>query len=176
MVINNYESKSRENHKLIGRINKIRWNNRHFTMTPDFYTVGYAGRNTRELLTLLQQNHVATLVDVRYFPISRYRPEFSKKNLSDFLITAGIEYVHRSDWGVPKDIRAFSFNTTDRDTIWKWYDEYILPKIIKRNMDDFFNTMTHPIALMCVEYDPTECHRHRISLGLEKIGLRGLDL
>jgi hypothetical protein len=29
---------------------------------------------------------------------------------------------------------------------------------------------------MCVEIDPHECHRHRLSAALERKGLRGFDL
>jgi hypothetical protein len=29
---------------------------------------------------------------------------------------------------------------------------------------------------MCTELDPQECHRHRLCLALEHMGLRGFDL
>jgi hypothetical protein len=34
----------------------------------------------------------------------------------------------------------------------------------------------HPVAMMCMECDPEECHRHRIFNALECQGLRGFDL
>jgi hypothetical protein len=37
-------------------------------------------------------------------------------------------------------------------------------------------TATTPVAMMCMECDPTECHRHRIFIALEEQGLRGFDL
>ena len=33
-----------------------------------------------------------------------------------------------------------------------------------------------PLALMCVELDPHECHRHRLCLALERAGYRSFDL
>ena len=39
-----------------------------------------------------------------------------------------------------------------------------------------FGVADHPVAFMCVELDPTACHRHRLSLALEEQGLRGFDL
>ena len=44
------------------------------------------------------------------------------------------------------------------------------------NLHHFLNSVDHPAALMCVETDPTECHRHRLCIALEGLGLRGFDL
>lgn len=158
------------------RQSKIDWNAKHCTSTPDFYTIGYSGRTIEEFIKVLKDAGVATLVDIRFMPVSQFKPEFSKNNLKKALESQSINYIHQPDWGVPRDIRAFSIGEANRDSIWAWYDENVLPTIAKPNLDDFFNSMEHPIALMCVEYDPTECHRHRICLGLEKLGLIGCDL
>lgn len=155
---------------------KLSWNSEHCTSAPDFYTIGYSGRTINDFIDVLRNAGVATLVDIRFAPVSRFKPEFSKNNLKRSLENNGIAYLHRSDWGVPRDIRAFSIGKGTRDDIWTWYDSYVLPKVVKRNLDEFFNSMEHPIALMCVEYDPTQCHRHRIFLALERVGLRGCDL
>lgn len=154
---------------------KLSWNLEHCTSEPDFYTTGYSGRSINEIIDKLKMVGIATLVDIRFTPVSRFRPEFSKKNLKGFLETAGINYVHRPDWGVPHDIRAGSSGKQTLAGIWDWYDSNVMPTII-RNVDEFFNSMEHPFVLMCVERDPTECHRHRLFLGLEKLGLTGCDL
>jgi uncharacterized protein (DUF488 family) len=155
---------------------KIYWNARHYSAEPDFYTIGYSGKNIDSFIAVLKKSGILTLVDIRFSPVSRFKPEFSKNNLKKFMEANDIAYIHRPDWGVPRDIRAFSVGKKTRDDIWVWYDENILPNVIEGNLDEFFNSMEHPIALMCVEYDPTECHRHRIFLGLERLGLRGCDL
>lgn len=155
---------------------KISWNSDHCTSDPDFYTIGYSGKEINEFINIVKEAGVATLIDIRFVPVSRFKPEFSKNNLKRSLETNGIIYIHRPEWGVPRDVRAFSIGKKTRDDIWNWYDSYVLPNVIKKNLDEFFNSMEHPIALMCVEYDPTECHRHRLFLGLERIGLTGCDL
>lgn len=152
------------------------WNSEHCKSTPDFFTIGYSGRRIDEFIKILKNVGIATLVDIRFSPVSRFKPEFSKNNLKMALETNGIIYIHRPEWGVPRDIRANSIGKRTRDDIWDWYDSYILPQVIKTNLDEFFNTMEHPIVFMCVEYDPTECHRHRIFLGLERSGFTGCDL
>ncbi|MDP2719373.1 MAG: DUF488 domain-containing protein [Dehalococcoidia bacterium] len=155
---------------------KLLWNSKHCVSEPDFFTIGYSGKNIDHFVNLVKEMCIATLVDIRFSPVSRFKPEFSKNNLKKSLEAAGITYVHRPDWGVPRDIRAFSIGKQTREDIWNWYDSNILPNVVKRNLDEFFNSMEHPIALMCVEHDPTECHRHRVFLGLERIGLTGCDL
>ena len=155
---------------------KISWNSEHCTSEPDFYTIGYSGKEINEFISVVKEAGIATLIDIRFLPVSRFKPEFSKNNLKRSLETNGIIYIHRPEWGVPRDVRAFSIGKKTRDDIWNWYDTYVLPNVIKKNLDEFFNSMEHPIALMCVEHDPTECHRHRLFLGLERIGLTGYDL
>lgn len=156
---------------------KISWNTEHCgSATPDFYTIGYSGKDINSFIDALKEAGVATVVDIRFVPVSRFKPEFSKNNLKNSLEDNGIAYLHKPDWGVPRDIRAFSIGKQTREDIWVWYDANILPNVVKRNLDDFFNSMEHPVALMCVEYDPRECHRHRLFLGLEEVGLTGCDL
>ncbi|WP_258081414.1 DUF488 domain-containing protein [Nocardia nova] len=57
------------------------------------FTVGYEGRRADELVMLLAEAGVATVVDVRLTPISR-KPGLSKTKLSAALAEAGIRYVH----------------------------------------------------------------------------------
>ena len=159
------------------RQSKLSWNlKRRHNDDSDFYTIGYSGRTITDFVDTLKKVNVLTLVDIRFVPVSRFKPAFSKNNLKKALEDNGIDYIHRSDWGVPRDIRAFSLGKETRDDIWEWYDNNVLPNVAKRNLDDFFNSMEHPVAFMCVEYDPTECHRHRLTLGFERQGLRGYDL
>ena len=40
----------------------------------------------------------------------------------------------------------------------------------------FVKGYTFPPALMCLEIDPRDCHRHRIARALERKGFRSYDL
>ncbi len=51
-----------------------------------------------------------------------------------------------------------------------------LPRFGVPNLHSFFNSGDHPVALLCMELDPTSCHRHRIAMKLESHRLRGFDL
>jgi uncharacterized protein (DUF488 family) len=155
---------------------KRRWNILHGTKEPDFFTIGYSGRNIDEFTDSLILAGVITLIDVRFSPVCRFKPEFSKNNLKKHLENHNISYVHRPEWGVPRDIRAFSIGKPNRDDIWRWYDTHILPNVVQNNISTFFYSMEQPVVFMCSELDPTECHRHRIFLGLEQLGFTGYDL
>jgi hypothetical protein len=104
-----------------------------------------------------------------------YKPEFSKGNLQRAVEAVGIQYHHIRQWGVPKSIRAEAVESGTRETIWRWYDCCVVQPYFEKNLHWFFN-LQHPVALMCMEHDPTECHRHRIFLALERNGLKGFDL
>src|SRR5436309_11615699 len=82
------------------------WNEARSPETADFFTVGYTGRRTDELLDALVANGVRTLVDIRYNPVSMYRPDLSKANLGKLVEARGLNYVHLPELGVPRDIRV----------------------------------------------------------------------
>src|SRR5690606_15201695 len=132
----------------------------------DFFTVGYEGRRTEDLIAAFQTAGVRTLLDIRFTPLSMYRPELSKTNFQKIIERAGMAYFHAPDCGVPKDIRAKSISTGTRDTIWEWYDANVVNRLFDYNLHWFLN-LEHPVAMMCVECDPEECHRHRIFMALE---------
>lgn len=155
---------------------KAIWNDSRSPDEADFFTIGYTGRRIDDLLNLLLANGVRTLVDIRQYAVSMYRPELSKSNLRRALEERGLHYSHLPELGVPRDIRAKAIATGNRDVIWAWYDEYVVRAWLGQNLHRFLNTVEHPVALMCVELDPHECHRHRLFLALEEMGLRGFDL
>lgn len=156
--------------------NKIRWNESRAVQSADFFTIGYTGRNIEEIFKVLESAGVRTLMDIRENPVSMYRPELSKNNLKRFIEGRGLHYFHLPELGVPRDIRAKAIETGSRDIIWEWYDKHVVEPYLGKNLHKFFNSVEHPVALMCVEIDPKECHRHRIFMALENIGLKGYDL
>jgi|SRR5579883_56733 uncharacterized protein (DUF488 family) len=154
---------------------KALWNEARSVDTADFFTIGYEGRSTDDLLSALRSAEIRLLLDVRHSPVSMYRPELSKANFRDLLARQGIEYLHIPQWGVPRHIRAQAAEAGSREPIWQWYDENVVEPFFARNLHRFLN-MEHPLAMMCMEADPCECHRHRLFIALERHGLRGYDL
>lgn len=128
------------------------------------------------MLDALLSQGVRTVVDIRQNPVSMYRPDMSKRNFKETLDGMGIDYVHLPRLGVPRDVRGMAIKSGTRDVIWDWYDANVIPEFIGTNLHTFLNSFEHPVALMCTEVDPHECHRHRLSLALEQMGMKGFDL
>lgn len=153
---------------------KAAWNRLRSPAHANFFTFGYSGRKTLEIVEALREHGVRTVVDVRQNAISMYRPELSKRNLRELLAIHGIQYAHAPEYGVPREIRAKAVESGTRDTIWEWYDAQVVPS--GEALRKFVRQFEQPVALMCTEIDPCECHRHRLSVALESVGLRGFDL
>lgn len=71
--------------------NKALWNEARSPDRADFYTCGYEGRKTEEFFNLLVSVGVRSLLDIRFNPVSMYRPELSKSNLEQLARSFGIE-------------------------------------------------------------------------------------
>ncbi len=160
----------------VQRHNKAIWNIQHLPVEADFYTIGYSGRDIQQFVGVLRAVGVSTLVDIRHAPVSQYKPDFSKENLKNCLAQNGIAYIHKAEWGVPREVRSLSVDQDSRDAIWDWYDLNVVPKLRDGELADIQESAKLPLAFMCSELDPTACHRHRLFLTLEKSGLRGFDL
>jgi uncharacterized protein (DUF488 family) len=62
-------------------------------------TIGHGTRPAEELVAMLRDAHVRTLVDVRRFPGSRRNPQYNQPALAATLAPAGIEYRHAPELG-----------------------------------------------------------------------------
>ena len=155
--------------------NRDIWNEGRCAESADFFTLGYTGRKLETIIEALKGHRVRTLVDIRCNPVSMYRPELSKGNLGKTLGEHGIAYVHMPELGVPRDIRAKAIETGTRETIWEWYDNEVR-SFLGGNLHFFLNGFDYPVALMCTEIDPYECHRHRLARELERMGMSGFEI
>ncbi|MDH5483323.1 MAG: ParB/RepB/Spo0J family partition protein [Candidatus Bathyarchaeota archaeon] len=159
--------------------NKVMWNLDRIDLKPyQFFTIGYSERNIEQFVEVLKSAGVKTLIDVRDEPYSMHKPEFNKENLDKVLKQNKIQYIHHSVLGVPKAIRVELSKTGNWSEFFKWYDENVISLLEGPELEGIidFGSMNYPIAIMCVELDPTKCHRHRIALSLEKRDLKGIDL
>ena len=63
------------------------------------FTVGHGARPAEELLQVLRDAEVETVVDVRRFPGSRRHPQFGEAALAAAVEETGIAYVHAVELG-----------------------------------------------------------------------------
>ena len=125
------------------------------------YTVGYEGLDIDSFLSLLAENDIETVVDVREMPLSR-KPGFSKKSLASVLNLSGREYVHMVNLGCPKLVR----DRYREDGNWKRYTEGFLKHL--KTQDDAIAELSAlaasaNCALLCFEADSNFCHRSMVA-------------
>jgi uncharacterized protein (DUF488 family) len=63
------------------------------------HTIGHGTRPLEELVGMLGEAEIETLVDVRRYPGSRRNPQFNRGPLEAALAEAGIDYRHAVDLG-----------------------------------------------------------------------------
>jgi uncharacterized protein (DUF488 family) len=140
------------------------------------YTVGHGARRADELVSILKQARIGTLVDVRAFPSSRRHPQFSRQHLSGTLESSGIAY----DWqgGALGGFRkggASSPHTALRHPMFRAYAEHMA----KESFAEAATALTRRserVCIMCAESNPAECHRSLIADWLVAHGHRVVHL
>ena len=108
------------------------------------YTIGHSNHELGEFLRMLQAHVVSVLIDVRSKPYSRANPQYSKRELPKALGAAGIPYQFegRALGGLD------AISVTD-------------PTFIER-MNRVLSLQSYgPVAMMCSEKSPEDCHRAR---------------
>jgi uncharacterized protein (DUF488 family) len=63
------------------------------------WTIGHGTRSAEELVSVVREAGVGTLVDVRRFPGSRHNPQFNQPALEAVLEEGGIAYRHAVELG-----------------------------------------------------------------------------
>ena len=63
------------------------------------WTIGHGTRPVEELVSIVREASVRTLIDVRRFPGSRHNPQFNQPALRAVLEEAGVAYRHAVELG-----------------------------------------------------------------------------
>ncbi len=128
--------------------------------TAPIYTIGYGNRSIENFIKLLKVYNIKYLVDIRSQPYSRYSPAFSKDALELCLKQHQIRYVYMGDTlgGRPEDSSCYMDDGRVDYTILREKDFY--QRGISRLHTAWEKQL--PIALMCSEMKPEECHRGKL--------------
>lgn len=140
-------------------------------------TIGYEHATPASFVEALRRQKVELLVDVRAVSSSR-RPGFSKSKLAATLNEAGIDYLHLRGLGTPAEGRAAARSGRHEEML-RIYREHLETDAARADLDtlvDIVNTGKH-VALMCLEADPTHCHRSVVAREVaERVPVRIVDL
>src|SRR5258708_21902208 len=91
------------------------------------YTIGHSTRTLDELIEALHAHSIATLADIRSFPMSRRLPHFNRESLEKTLPAAGIQYIWMKELGGRrKAIRDDSPNIPLRNSSFRNYADHML--------------------------------------------------
>jgi uncharacterized protein (DUF488 family) len=125
-------------------------------MAIEIFTVGHSNLSIEAFISLLQQQGITAIADVRSHPYSRYLPHFNKSEIKAALSSVGLQYVFLGkELGArPEDLSCYDINGKalyERIAATQLFSEGI-QRLIK-------GAETYKIALMCAEKDPITCHR-----------------
>lgn len=141
---------------------------------PPVYTVGHSTRTIEELIALLREPDVQTLIDVRRYPGSRRHPQFSRDALAASLDAAGIRYVHEPDLGGRRAARPGSPHTAWRVEAFRGYADYMETAEFQAALERLIQQAAgETVAILCAEAVPWRCHRRLIS---DALVARGVDV
>lgn len=122
------------------------------------YTAGYEGKTVDEFLNLLMESGISRLIDVRYNPISR-RYGFHKSTLSRLCGFLDIDYQHFPGLGIPGSERECIDSKNQYKTLFEGYRLSLFSR--EKDLADVTELLqSDPSVLVCMEADPSCCHRN----------------
>lgn len=137
------------------------------------WTIGHSNHPIGPFTGLLQAAAIATLVDVRSRPASRFCPQFNRLALSEALAAAGIGYrwLGAALGGKPSDPALMRGPLPD-------YPRMAATAEFSNAINDLIEIAeAGPAAIMCAEKNPLDCHRtHLITPALAARGVEVIHL
>jgi uncharacterized protein (DUF488 family) len=136
----------------------------HSTTRGTVYTVGHSTRSIEELLAVLDEARVTTLVDVRTLPRSRRNPQFDGGALADSLTDHGIAYWHERDLGGFRRPQSGSPNYGWQQPAFQGYADHMASRAFREALERLeVMSADQPTCIMCAEAQWWRCHRRLIS-------------
>ena len=142
------------------------------------WTIGHSTRAIDELFSLLEENEVKLLADVRAWPSSKRYPHFNKDALAESLTAHGIRYEHFADLGGKRKAKPDSRNTAWRNASFRGYADYMETEQFQKGIERLLAVATEagPTAIMCAEAVWWRCHRSLIADYLKARGVEVLHI
>ena len=145
---------------------------------PRNWTIGHSTRTIDIFLSLLQENGIKIVADVRMFPGSKRYPQFGCEALAKSLGEAGIRYEHFPELGGRRKAKPDSKNTAWRNEMFRGYADYMETDDFRKGIERLVNLAREvgPAAMTCAEAVWWRCHRSLISDYLKASGVEVLHI
>ena len=142
------------------------------------WTIGHSTRTIDGFISLLKENEIKFLVDVRAFPGSKRYPQFNKDALAESLNANGIRYEHFPELGGKRKSKADSSNTAWRNTSFRGYADYMETEQFQKGVERLLDVAAEagPTAIMCAEAVWWRCHRSLIADYLKARGVEVMNI
>ncbi len=128
------------------------------------YTIGFTKKTAKEFFSILIDNHVEVLIDIRLNNSSQLAGFTKMNDLAYFLNAIGkINYIHYPDFAPTKEILK---NYQNNDISWEQYKIDFEELLSQRNcMKDFSKKVRKftSLCLLCSEEKPIQCHRSLVA-------------
>ena len=137
------------------------------------WTIGHSTRKIDHFISLVEENGIKLVVDVRSFPGSRRYPQFNKEALADSLGQHGIRYEHFANLGGRRKPKHTSRNVAWRNASFRGYADYMETEEFQKGIERLVDLTSEvgPAAIMCAEAVWWRCHRAMISDFLKARGI-----
>ena len=158
---------------------------------PRIWTIGHSTREIDDFISLLKENGIKAVADVRMFPGSRRYPQFGREALAKSLADAAIRYEHFPELGGRRKTKPDSKNTAWRNESFRGYADYMETEDFRKGIERLAD-LARPagptaqpasstpgvggVAVMCAEAVWWRCHRSLISDYLKANGVEVLHI
>lgn len=134
------------------------------------FTIGSARKTAEEFFTLLEENGVKKIIDVRLFNRSQLLGFTKYPDIEYFLRNlSGIDYVHDLQFA-PSEMILDSYKK--KYINWQDYEEAFAARMKTQNIDEYIkkNYAEHEsYCLMCTEISPQYCHRRLVAEKISEV-------
>ncbi|MFL6360243.1 MAG: DUF488 family protein [Nitrososphaeraceae archaeon] len=136
------------------------------------FTIGHSNRQWSDFISILKDNHVDLLVDIRRYPGSRACPQFNKEQMTIELNNESVSYVHIEKLGgrrnmldANKDRRSDNNNTGWKNKSFRAYADYMVTISFREGINELLSLIQKRpnLAIMCSEAVPWRCHRRMVA-------------
>ena len=142
---------------------------------PRVWTIGHSTREIDTFISLLQENGIKLVADVRMYPGSKRYPQFGREALANSLSEAEIRYEHFPELGGRRKPKPDSKNTAWRNEMFRGYADYMETEDFRKGIAGLVDLAEKfgPAAVMCAEAVWWRCHR---SLVADYLKARGVEV